>query len=100
MNAAVPLSDDEWRAAEKALHYVKEVLADMALSSIRESRGGGGGGDVTLQKEEPLFIPADRPGEGSCSVFGLYCRCWRAGGDVAEETQVDKALVIHSLPNV
>lgn len=35
MNTAIPLSDDKWRAAGKALHYVKEVLADMALSSIR-----------------------------------------------------------------
>lgn len=35
MNAAVPLSDDELWAPGEALCYVKEALADMALSSIR-----------------------------------------------------------------
>ena len=35
MNAAVPLSRDEWRAAGEALLYVKEALADMTLPSIR-----------------------------------------------------------------
>lgn len=42
MNAAAPLSDDELWAPREALRYVKEALADMALSSIRreEERGG------------------------------------------------------------
>lgn len=54
MNAAILLSDDELRAPGDALSYVKEALADMALSSIR--RGGGGCNVVTLQKDEPLFV--------------------------------------------
>lgn len=40
MNAAVQLSDDELQAPGEALCYVKEALADMALSSIRREGGG------------------------------------------------------------
>lgn len=40
MNAAVQLSDDELRAPGEALCYVKEALADMAISSIRREGGG------------------------------------------------------------
>lgn len=36
MDVCVPLSDDELGAADEALRYVKEALADMALSSIRQ----------------------------------------------------------------
>lgn len=54
MNAAALLSDDELRAPGDALCYVKEALADVALSSIR--RGGDGCNVVTLQKDEPLFV--------------------------------------------
>ena len=45
------LSDDELRAPGEALCYVKEALADMALSSIR---GGGRCNVVTLQREKTL----------------------------------------------
>lgn len=55
MNAAILLSDDELRAPGDALCYVKEALADMALSSIRRV-GWGGCNVVTLQKDEPLFV--------------------------------------------
>lgn len=69
MNAAIPLSDDELRAPGEALCYVKEALADMALSSIRR------GTAVMLlhcRRRSLCLYAADRP----FSLFKLFGLCF------------------------
>lgn len=77
MNTAIPLSDDKWRAAGKALHYVKEVLADMALSSIRM------GTAVMLlhHRKDVQSVSVQHTNESSLSVWiMLFTLC--VAGDV------------------
>lgn len=70
MNRPIPLSDDELRAAGEVLRYVKEALADMALSSIRER----GTAVIPLygRKRSLCLDTADRPGDRPLSLVKLF----------------------------